>query len=145
MSKIRQSLCDGVGTGQLPKVRQADLVAPQILSVSQRQSCQGWRVIPLIALADRQPAAVSSRTRALGVPSPGVHRHAVPLPRAEELAAPLLLLCLFRPPIDAAPVPQGAPAPLAGLRSLIFHLLNTSVADCRTEVDSRNFHFPSDF
>jgi hypothetical protein len=33
---------------------QADLVAPQILSVSQRQTCQGWRVIPLMALPDQR-------------------------------------------------------------------------------------------
>ena len=71
MSKTRQRLCDGAGAGQLPKVRQADLVTPQILSLS-RQPCQGWSVILLIALADGRSAAGANQTPPL---PPGTLSH----------------------------------------------------------------------
>jgi hypothetical protein len=48
-------------------------VAPEILSVSLRQPCQGWSVTPLMAFDDRQSAAESSRTLR---PRPN-RRHAV--------------------------------------------------------------------
>jgi len=60
------------------------------------------------------------------------------------LAAPLLLV-LPRPPIHAALVPLRAPALLAGAQSRIFHLRNLCVADCRTDADSKYFHFLADF
>jgi len=95
------------------------------------------------------------------MPSPGVHRHAVPLPRAEELAAqgivesaehgilllwtslvaPLLTLRLPHTPINPTPVPLRAPAHLAGAQSRTFHLWNPSVADCRAAVIQDIFIF----
>jgi len=57
MSKTRQRLCDGVWAGQPSRLRQAGQVAPQILSESQRQPCQEWRVIPLMAFANWRSGA----------------------------------------------------------------------------------------
>ena len=76
----------GVGAGQLPKVRQADLVAPEILLVSLRQPCQGWSVTPLMAFANWRSVAESSRTLPLRA-NPGTLPH---WPRAGgKLATPV--------------------------------------------------------
>ena len=76
MSKTRQWLCNGVGAGQPSRLRQADLVAPQILSVSQRQSCQGWRVIlPMVFVGYRLR---ESQYRAFPYPDTSIAPRAVP-------------------------------------------------------------------
>lgn len=85
MSKTSQRLCDRVGAGQLPKVRQCDLVAPEILLVSLRQPCQGWSVTPSWSLPTGDPALNSAGHLVFDAP-PSTLSH---WPRAEELAAPV--------------------------------------------------------
>ena len=85
MSKTRRRLRDGVGAGQLPRIRQADLVAPEILLVSLRQPCQGWSVTPSWSLPTGDPALNSAGHLVFDAP-PSTLSH---WPRAEELAVPV--------------------------------------------------------